>query len=352
MAEAGRLLGLQSRLLSWDPATIAAAESFKAGAEAAELKKLFKACAERTAEEAARLDPALVLVLAQAPLDLHGVELLRRMAPSSPAAFWFVEDFRRFGYVADVAPAFDLFLHIQGPLMDSNLKRWGVSKAWYLPLAADAFVNRPIADVPRRFRAAVSFMGAGYPNRRAILSDFAVGWRRSGRDPADFKIFGSGWDSPPLSLAPHLFEGGRRTTSAECAEIYAGAAVSLNVHSGEGTDFDRLGAFVNPRTFEAAAAGSPQAVDRRELLAELFDDEELTIVDRPEDLLPATLELLEGPQEARRQAEAARARVLREHLYVHRLRFILERVGVDVVVENDSFLTTPPLSSNGKTTRD
>ncbi|MDR1546242.1 MAG: glycosyltransferase [Deltaproteobacteria bacterium] len=327
LARAAEELGLDARLLSWSPPLTAAAEALKAAPEggpaAPGSAALFRGCAEQAAEAAAAFDPSLVLVLAQAPLDARGVALVREKAPASPTAFWFVEDFRRFGYVSEVAPAYDLFFHLQGPLMTPNLKNWGLPRAWTLPAAAEPSLFRPRTDVPAPYRATVSFMGAGYPNRRAILADFAANWARRGRRPEDFRIFGSGWDRCPPILRPHLFEDGRRVTAEECALIYAGAQVSLNIHSGDAAGFDRGGAFVNPRTFEAAAAGSPQVVDRRELLADAFDDDEISAVDEPAELLTAVERLLDDPPKARRQAQAARARVLKEHLYAHRLAFIM-----------------------------
>jgi spore maturation protein CgeB len=315
-------LGLTARLLDWPPELRRLAQAAKI-APWATAGGLLAGSALETARAAKDFRPDLILALAQAPLDAQGLALLRDEAPWARLAFWFVEDFNRFRYVSGVAPAYDLFFHIQGRLMDGELRDWGLARAWYLPLAADASLFRP-QPVPERFRAKLSLAGAGYPNRRAILADLAQNfWARGRWGNYRFRIFGSGWEGCPEVLARHLFEGGRRLTAEECALAYAGGEVNLNLHSGNGSGFDGPSAFVNPRTFELAASQSLQIVDDRLLLEGLFGPGELEIVRDPAQLPEAIEKHLNDPELGRDMALRARRRVLREHLYAHRLRFIL-----------------------------
>jgi spore maturation protein CgeB len=279
----------------------------------------------QAATETAAFRPSVVLALAQAPLDAEGVGLVRQADPETTLAFWFVEDFRRFGYLADVAPAYDLVFHIQGDLLNTKLKSWGVPLPMYIPAAADEAVFSP-GPIDSAFAAKVSMMGAGYPNRRHILSALAKGWKTANRSPDDFKIFGDGWDGAE-SLAPHLFEGGRRLSPIECAAVFRSTAVNLNIHSGLGQGLDPEGAFVNPRTFEVAACAGFQIVDNRSLFPDLFSRLELTTFEDPRELPDLIESALANPDQRIYQADAACRKVLTHHLYRHRLDSMLEFAG-------------------------
>jgi spore maturation protein CgeB len=269
--------------------------------------------------------PDLVLVLAQAPLTAETLWSLKKDSDSL-WAFWFVEDYRIFHYVEEVAPLYDLFFHIQGPYMKEKIQHWGLQRAWYLPPAADPLFFRPRIQTPPEYRAQVSFMGAGYPNRRRILADLLTNyWLKSERAAEDFKIFGSGWANSEPVVTERLFEKGRRVSPEECSLIYAGSQINLNIHSSNGFGFHPDSAFVNPRTFELAASGAFQLVDRRPLLAEVFSEEEVAVLDQPEQLPEKIEYYLARPKLRQDMGAAARARVIAQHQYTHRLEAILER---------------------------
>jgi spore maturation protein CgeB len=322
LARAASELTLRHQLLDWPLELRRQAEELKTTPEARPARELMAASAALVARLASDFKPSIILALAQAPLDAKGLSQIRYTVPESWLAFWFVEDFQRFGYVNEVAPAYDLFFHIQGDLLIDRIKQWGLSKTWYLPAAADSSIFSP-GEPHEDFRARVSMMGAGYPNRRRLLGTLARHWMKTGRPIGDFKIFGSGWSSSPPELTPHLFAQSRRVDQTECAMIYRSTDINLNIHSGDGLGFDELGAFVNPRTFEVAAGGNFQITDQRPLLNDLFPSGQIFTLDRPEDLIPATEECLANPQLRMDMAKAARNTVLRRHLYRHRLQTIL-----------------------------
>ncbi|MDR0880997.1 MAG: glycosyltransferase [Candidatus Adiutrix sp.] len=293
--------------------------------------KLFESTAPLAARAAAEFKPDLILTLAQAPLEVKALEQLR-LSCGALLAFWLVEDFRQFGYVAEVAPAYDALFHLQPGLIEPALRDWGISRSHYLPLAADPELFRPRDPAEtQNYRADLSFMGAGYPNRRRLLGRLAEDyWPRTGRPADSFRIFGSGWAGAGSGLAAHLFEGGRRVEQPECALIYAGARVQLNIHSSGRAEpgFNPESRLVNPRTFEIAAAGGFQIVDFRPLLPPLFRTwEELAVAGSPEELPDLIERYLARPEEARAIGQAARARVLAEHTYSHRLRQLLADLG-------------------------
>lgn len=307
------------------------AQAHQGGPEAGPLTgRLFAEAGRKLLAAAAAFKPDLVIALAQAPLDAPTLGRLRESL-EAPLAFWLVEDFRHFPYVAEVAPAYDLLFHIQKGGLEPGLPDWGLGESVYLPLAADAAFFKLRPEVPPAYRAELSFMGAGYPNRRRLLGRLAEDyWPSSGRPAGSFKVFGSGWEGSGDRLRAHLFEGGRRVSEAECALIYAGGRVNLNIHSSFSAwpEFAPDSLFVNPRTFEIAAAGAFQLVDARPLLPELFTaGRELAVVEEPA-ALPDLIEYyLRHPDEAEAMGAAARRRVLAEHTYGRRLESILAALG-------------------------
>ncbi|MFH1136784.1 MAG: glycosyltransferase [Pseudomonadota bacterium] len=262
--------------------------------------------------------PDLVLALAQAPLDPHTLARIRNLG--CPSAFWFVEDGRFLTYYREFAGGYDYFFHIQGAEMEAELKKLGVKNFLNLPLAADPEVFQPIADqrLLAPFRADLSFMGAGYPNRRAVfpeLLDF------------DFKIWGTEWDLES-DLGRRVQKNGARVSTAETVLIYNAGRINLNLHSSIFTaGLDAAGGFINPRTFEIAACGAFQLVDRRHPLQQFFEPEkELSTFENVAELRDKIAFFLQRPELREEMGRAARKRVLAEHTYQHRLKVLLDFV--------------------------
>lgn len=263
--------------------------------------------------------PDLVLSMAQAPLSRQALKRLRRDKVAT--AMWFVEDREVFPYWKAFAPLYDIFAVIQKGDFPDQLAALGQSNSMYLPLAADPQVHRPLtlSSVERRkYGSELSFVGAGYPNRRLAfrqLSGF------------DLRIWGNDWDGE-TTLAPYLQRGGERIETEEVVRIFNATTINVNLHSsvrpgvlvGDGD-------FVNPRTFELAACGAFQVVDRRALLPELFAEGELALFSDMSELVQA-IEFYRANPEARAEvAGRGRARVLAEHTYAHRMQTLLQRAA-------------------------
>ena len=246
------------------------------------------------------------------------VALKRLRQNGVPTAMWFVEDFRLFTYWRAFAPYYDIFAVIQKEPFLSELAAIGVSNSLYLPLAALPSLHRPMELSPaeqKEFGAEVSFMGAGYPNRREAFVRLAG---------PGFKIWGTEWEDEPR-LAPFVQRGGGRIGSEDCVRIYNATAVNLNLHSSVRADaLVSGGDFVNPRTFELAACGAFQLVDRRALMPELFGEDELALFDSLEELKEKMAYYRDRPEERKAMAAKARARVLAEHTYAVRMRRLLD----------------------------
>ena len=260
-------------------------------------------------------EPDLVLALAQAPLSRQTLKRLRK--DGVPTAMWFVEDFRLFTYWRAFAPYYDIFAVIQKEPFLDELKSLGVDRALYLPLAADPAVHRPLelsAAERAVFGSDLSFMGAGYPNRRLAFRHFA---RR------DFKIWGTEWDDDAV-LSPLVQRGGARISTEDTVKIFNASRINFNLHSSVNTEeLVSGGDFVNPRTFEVAACGAFQLVDRRSLMPELFGDDDLAVFSSLEELREKTDHFLAHPEERAAYARRGMDKVLSGHTYVDRMKTLL-----------------------------
>lgn len=275
-----------------------------------------KVVGESILAQVERFQPDLLLSMAQAPVP---IPILKRLKKDGVAtAMWFVEDYRLFLYWRAFAPYYDIFAGIQEEPFIQALRAVGVENYLYLPLAAQPSVHRPLtlsAAEQKRFGADLSFMGAGYPNRRQAFR------RLSGYD---FKIWGTEWEDEPL-LAPHLQMEGRRISPEEAVRIFNAAKINLNLHSGTRRDEAVTGGdFVNPRTFEIAACGAFQLVDKRALMPPLFAADELATFESMEELLEKVDYFLTRPEERAAYAKRGRERVLAGHTYAARMRTLLD----------------------------
>jgi spore maturation protein CgeB len=132
------------------------------------------------------------------------------------------------------------------------------------------------------------------------------------------KIWGEGWAG--TEVAKLAAERGARFDLFEMIRIFAATKVNLNIHSANhvaGLDPDAD--YVNPRTFELAACGAFQLVDARVPLATMFREDELVTFRSPAELRQQITHYLAHPEDRAATAARARARVLAEHTFVHRV---------------------------------
>ena len=265
--------------------------------------------------------PDLVLALAQAPLSMPVLEQLRRK--KIPTAMWFVENFRHLTYWQQMAAGYDFWFVMQQEACREALIRAGAPHVSYLPLAADPSIHHPVALSAKEreeLGADVSFLGAGYLNRRRLLPSL-VGQEWS------FKLWGNEWEEPGL-LSSVLQRGGARIDSATAVKIFNATAVNVNLHSFAGEGLDPHGDGVNPRTFELACCGAFQVIDTRTLLPELFDNTMMGVFSRPEDLVATVRKFYREPEQRASMAEQSRLHVLATHTYEHRMQTLLAEMGV------------------------
>ena len=261
--------------------------------------------------------PDVVFFLAQAPVEPQLLRALRREGPL--LAYWFVEDFQVFPYWRDLAPEVDAFFTLQREPFFSELKKLGLKNYGFLPLASDPEVYRPLAMTPeegRRLGAAVSFVGAGYRNRQEFfqgLMDF------------DLKIWGSDWNlnSP---LRPYIQNNGARVSEEEAVKIFNASRINLNLHSSPyHGGINPEGDYLNPRTFDLAAAGAFQLVDLRGQLPDFFQpEEEVATFGSLAEARDKIDYFLAHEKERLEVARKGQERSLRDHTYRVRLAQALE----------------------------
>lgn len=256
----------------------------------------------------------LVLALAQAPLSVPALSRLRYLGIKT--AFWFVENTRVLPYWRDVARHYDACFAIQTGQALEQMAAAGATVT-YLPMACDPASHFRVTlddNDRKRFGAPVAFAGAPYLNRRHVLG--AV------RD-LGLRVWGDGWES--TALAGCVGEAGR-FDAATLRKVVSATAVNLNVHSAEHVaGLDPQPDYVNPRTFEIAACGGFQLVDRRDPLPALFEADEVATFESAAHMRDGVVRYLEDRDAASEMAAKARARALDQHTYEHRVRELLER---------------------------
>jgi spore maturation protein CgeB len=264
----------------------------------------------------------IVISLAQAPLSPRILTELRERGIITVQ--WFVEDCRRFLTWQHIARYYDYMFLIQKGEFLTDVENAGAGRAIYLPVGCDPMVHRPVelttAELSR-WGSDLSFVGAGYNNRQQLFSSLTN---------RNFKIWGTEWPG----VAPFdqmVQEGGRRISPDEYVKIFSATKINLNLHSSSERDgVDPTGDFVNPRTFELAASGAFQLVDKRSLIPDLFEEgkEVITFADRHE--LEHQIDYyLQHPAERNTIALAARKRALTDHTYLNRLQTLLGYIYAD-----------------------
>jgi spore maturation protein CgeB len=255
--------------------------------------------------------PELFLTLYGANISAGVLAHLR--ARGITTANWWLNDPFQFERATGILPGYDFAFSNARDSVAAYAAR-GIHNVHFLPTACEPSVHRPL---PARAPVCdVSFAGDWSATREQIIA------RLVGQG-IDVRIFGP-WrrklagDSP---LRPRLEHG--FFTPDRMAEIFAGCKATLNIHTWRGK-FDYG---LNPRVFEAAACGTPQLVDWKRELDDLFDEKERAamLVYRTDEEL---LEKARGVSvELREKALAASASIRERHSYLARMRELLKVCG-------------------------
>ncbi|UEJ81137.1 glycosyltransferase [Brachybacterium halotolerans subsp. kimchii] len=224
---------------------------------------------------------------------------------ATPRILWLYDDLHRHEYTPD-------FLRQVGPVVEyarseaEMLRARGVD-AHFVP---NAFDPHRASDTGAR-RPEIAFIGAGYENRRRILTGLAAqglpvrAWGRDfSRHPLD-RARTFSWSRPPL-------EASREVPLERAYQIHAESAAEVAVHGLQNGHA--------MRTFEIPGMGGVQLVDREDV-AEFYDvGTEVALWHDEDELAELCRRALSDPAWARGLREAGRRRTLAEHTFDHRIR--------------------------------
>ena len=257
----------------------------------------------------------LAAIEAHAPelfLTLYGVnvtqpvlnELKRKRITS---ASWWLNDPFQWERATKILAAYD-FAFTNAKYSVDAYAAAGMRHVHFLPTACDPSVHRPLE---RAAACDLSFAGDWSTNREEIITRLA-------QAGVDVRVYGP-WRrklKPRSPLRERLTHG--FFTPERMVEIFAASRATLNIHTWRG----RFDFGLNPRVFEAGASGTPQLVDWKRELDELFGPGERAgmLIYRTDDELLALARSI-GPRAAELKAAALAAAPTfhREHSYRARM---------------------------------
>lgn len=252
-------------------------------------------------------NPDLVLVAGGDQLNEDMVDRLRARSRARWVT-WLPDDLRTVVAAASLARPYDHIYAIGTDVAAEVSERLGRTVD-VLAVGADPSVYRPIRTRDQ-YRANVVFAGSATPRRERLLGELVE---------FGLAIWGPGWRRTAL----RDYCRGEVASTDEYVKAYAGASVAVNIHH-VAVEGDLPEAACNQRLFELAAMAAAQVVDDRGDLPRCFAaDREVAVFRDAAELKRTVRALLENPGDAERLGQAARARLLQDHTYMHRLRNLI-----------------------------
>jgi spore maturation protein CgeB len=246
-----------------------------------------------------RFSPDLILAIAPYHMPLAILEQVAALRGRPPLLGWVGDAFSDDD--ARAALLLDTVAYTDSGMLASHLQRGWPTPAVYLPHAANARLDRGIADPLSRHRDMV-FVANPTPHRRALVDQILM----------PMQLFGAGWARSPVTV--HAVQA-RHVGIDELGSIYRAATAVLNVRN-EDNVLDGL----NQRHFDPYLAATPVVSDDQADLARCFDPGTEVLVYRDAEALnDIYARLRREPDFAATIGERGRQRVLAEHTYAHRL---------------------------------
>jgi spore maturation protein CgeB len=277
-------------------------------------------------EDILAFEPDLVVVMKGHHVSLTALAALRKLG--IPTALWTFDDPYELEANLEIAGGYDAVFTEEARCLEAY-RASGGRGVFQLPLGCDQDLHRPAPSADPKYESDFCFVGAGYPNRIALLEALEP-MLKSRR----VRLFGD-WSRLDRDSWLHGCVVPGFLSDAEVVKYYSGAKIVLNIHRDPAEPgYERLNPSgvsadgANCRVFEIAAAGAFQLVDSgRSDLSRHFDiGRELVRFDGPADLARNVEHFLAHDEERRAIAEAGRRRALRDHTYDRRVAELLERV--------------------------
>ena len=254
-------------------------------------------------------------------LALYGVNVSQRVlgelrARGTPTVNWWLNDPFQWQRALGILPPYD-FAFTNAKYSVEQYAAAGLQHVRFLPSACDPSVHRPIDGVAPD--CAVSFAGDWSALRERLVERLAS-------EGVDLRVYGP-WrrklraGSPLRARLEHGFFSPERMV-----QIFARCQATLNVHTWR----ERFDFGLNPRVFEAGACGTPQLVDHKRELDELFTAEQragMLIYRDDDELVRLARSVAPRAAELKAAALAAAPVFQREHSYRARMVELLRVVG-------------------------
>lgn len=271
--------------------------------------------------------PDVVVALGGEEISPEWVEARRRAGVAW--VLWTTEDPFELALNRELARRFDWVFTSDRASRDD----YDHPRCFYLPLAASPDLSfRPVIEDPDRLRYDLLFVGTPWPNRLTFLKDLVHALRARdlrGRFILPTNPYIPADEMDALGLLP--FERDFRVSVGDLASLQNQSRFALTVFR----DYSRHGT-VRPQTsptnrfFETALAGTSQIVVSREIdMNRFYPDlgEGVEQCGSVEEIIEAILRARRDPESRSRGARRLQQFVLDKHLYVHRLREMLEVIG-------------------------
>jgi spore maturation protein CgeB len=191
----------------------------------------------------------------------------------------------------------------------------GLKHVRYLPTACAPSLHRPLDS--RAVECDLSFAGDWSANREALVERLA-------QAGMDLRVYGPWRRKVKPGSKVRLTHG--FFTPERMVEIFAASRATLNIHTWRG----RFDFGLNPRVFEAGACGTPQLVDWKRELDEIFGPPEragMLVYRSDEELVAAARSVPAKAAELKAAALAAAPAFHRDHSYRARMIEALRAIG-------------------------
>ena len=170
---------------------------------------------------------------------------------------------------------------------------WGINLVRHFPVSVQRI-------------AELVFLGSYFEKTTRIDDYFTEPLRRYSHT-----IVGAGWNESPFAMVDSRLED----FDAMAPAVYSGHTVCLNVHH----PYEEGGFTCNERVFNTVACGGFQISDRAPRIRDFFPPDEVVVAESPADFLAQIEHFVSHPEERDAYVSRARARVVAEHTYHHRL---------------------------------
>ncbi len=218
---------------------------------------------------------------------------------------------------SEIASSYDCFFVSFGDTIQ-ELNDLSDCRIEFMPFACDPSVHRSInltEGEKKELGCEISFVGAMYPNRVAILQNLTM---------YNLKIWGPRWKQVRNKVLKKMYIGDY-AYSEIMVKIFNASKININVHKVDVETIEKSG--VNMRLFEIAGSGGFQLTDYRLEIPDLFKiGKEVVCYTDENDLKELVNYYLNNPDERKKIASAAQNRAYKEHTYKHRMDRLLSIV--------------------------